>query len=68
MSTITIAVKGMTCGGCVKSVTNALNRVQGVREAKVDLASAKATVTFDETKTTVESLKEAIEEAGYDTE
>ncbi|MCL6517883.1 copper ion binding protein [Alicyclobacillus sp.] len=68
MTTTTITVKGMTCSGCVNSVTKALQRVAGVQEAKVDLAGQKATVTFDESKTSVAQLKEAIEDAGYDTE
>lgn len=68
MATATITVKGMTCGGCVNSVTKALSGVQGVQEAKVDLEGEKATVTFDESKASVASLKEAVEDAGYDTE
>ncbi|WP_206886427.1 MULTISPECIES: heavy-metal-associated domain-containing protein [Alicyclobacillus] len=68
MATATITVKGMTCSGCVNSVTKALKGVEGVQEASVDLQGQKATVTFDEAKTTVAKLKEAIEDAGYDTE
>ncbi|MCL6600468.1 MAG: copper ion binding protein [Alicyclobacillus macrosporangiidus] len=68
MATATITVKGMTCSGCVNSVTKALKGVEGVQEANVDLQGQKATVTFDEAKTNVAKLKEAIEEAGYDTE
>lgn len=68
MATATITVKGMTCGGCVNSVTKALKAVNGVQEAKVDLQGAKATVTFDDAKTTVVALKEAVEDAGYDAE
>ncbi|KPV43772.1 heavy-metal-associated domain-containing protein [Alicyclobacillus ferrooxydans] len=67
MTVETITVKGMTCAGCVNSVTKALKNVSGVQEADVDLAGAKATVTFDESKTSVSALKEAIEDAGYDT-
>ncbi|ACV58149.1 heavy-metal-associated domain-containing protein [Alicyclobacillus acidocaldarius] len=68
MTTATIIVKGMTCSGCVNSVTKALKNVEGVQEASVDLEGQKATVTFDETKTNLATLKEAIEDAGYDTE
>ncbi|MCL6593339.1 MAG: copper ion binding protein [Alicyclobacillus sp.] len=68
MTTATIPVKGMTCSGCVNSVTKALKGVEGVQEAIVDLQGQKATVTFDESKTSVAKLKEAIEDAGYDTE
>ncbi|WP_026975099.1 heavy-metal-associated domain-containing protein [Alicyclobacillus contaminans] len=67
MTTTTIVVKGMTCGGCVNAVTKALQNVDGVQEAKVDLEGQTATVTFDEAKTSVEALKAAVEEAGYDT-
>ena len=34
----TMNVQGMTCGGCVKAVTNALTRA-GLRPLRVDLAS-----------------------------
>ncbi len=61
MTTATITVKGMSCGGCVNSVTKALKNVDGVQ-------GAKATVTFDDAKTTVLALKEAVEDAGYDAE
>lgn len=66
MTTATFAVKGMTCGGCVNSVTKALKNVVGVADTNVDLAGAKATVTFDENKTNLSALKEAVEDAGYD--
>lgn len=67
MATATITVKGMTCDGCVNSVTKALQRVAGVEEAKVDLTGQQATVTYDDNQTSVEALKEAVENAGYDT-
>ncbi|MCL6445368.1 MAG: copper ion binding protein [Alicyclobacillus sp.] len=68
MTTATITVKGMTCTGCVNSVTKALTSVSGVQEANVDLQSQKATVTFEEAKTSVRELKAAVEDAGYDVE
>lgn len=68
MKTVTITVKGMTCGGCVNSVTKALKGVEGVQEANVDLQGQSATVTFDEAATHVEALKQAVEDAGYDAE
>ncbi len=68
MATATITVKGMSCGGCVNSVTKALKGVDGVQDAKVDLQGAKATIIFDDAKTTVAALKEAVEDAGYDAE
>lgn len=68
MTTETINVKGMTCGGCVNSVVNALKGIYGVEDANVSLHGEMAAVTFDDMKTNVNVLKEAIEEAGYDVE
>ncbi|WP_067618100.1 heavy-metal-associated domain-containing protein [Alicyclobacillus acidiphilus] len=66
MATITIPVKGMTCSGCVNSVTKALKGVDGVETVEVSLEANQATVTYDEAKASEDTLKEAIEDAGYD--
>nr|WP_067936116.1 copper ion binding protein [Alicyclobacillus kakegawensis] len=67
MATATIMVKGMTCSGCVHAVTRALQAIDGVQKADVDLAGERATVTYDANQISVETLKQAIEEVGYDT-
>ncbi len=59
-------VKGMTCGNCVQSVTEALKGVSGVKVAKVTLEDEKAQVTYDPQHTSVEQLKEAVKAAGYE--
>lgn len=66
-ATTTIGIDGMTCSGCVNSVTKALKAVAGVEDVKVSLEANNATVLFDERVTSVASLKEAVEDAGYDT-
>lgn len=66
MQTVTLAIEGMTCGGCVKSVTRVLSELDGVEKVEVSLEQAKVVVTFDETKTNKETLKETVEDAGYD--
>lgn len=66
MAHVTITVKGMTCDGCVRSVTNALKGVEGVQDANVDLKEERAQVVYDDAKTSERVLKEAVEEAGYD--
>ncbi len=68
MAAVIITVKGMTCSGCVNSVTKAVKSVDGVQEAKVDLQGQQATVTFDEAKTSVQALIQAVEDTGYGTE
>ncbi len=66
MDTIQFKVEGMSCGGCVKSVTAALSGVEGVGEVNVDLDAAQATVQFDPAKTSPEALHQAVEAAGFD--
>ena len=61
METVTINVQGMTCGGCVASVTRVLKAVPGVDQVDVTLVPGKATVRFDAAKVTVPLV-----DAGYD--
>lgn len=62
----TLNINGMTCGGCVNSVTNALKQIDGVNNVQVSLADKNAVIDFDDSKTNVDSLKQAVEDAGYD--
>jgi len=66
METITMNVKGMSCGGCVASVTRVLKAVPGVDNVAVTLNPGAATVTFDPARTDPAKLKGAVEDAGYD--
>jgi P-type Cu+ transporter len=63
---LTIGVGGMTCASCVARVERSLKKVPGVQDASVNLASEKATVTFDPGSAEVDSLLAAIEDAGYE--
>ena len=66
MATITLNIDGMTCGGCVKSVTKVLNGLDGVRSATVSLENKNAQVEFDDGKIQIAQLVEAVEDAGFD--
>jgi copper chaperone len=66
METVAIKVKGMTCGGCVASVTRVLKAVPGVSDVAVTLHPGEAKVTFDPARTGVSTLQTAIKDAGYD--
>jgi copper chaperone len=66
METITMNVKGMSCGGCVASVTRVLKAVPGVAEVNVTLNPGAAKVTFDPARTAAPALRSAVEDAGYD--
>ncbi|MEO8751558.1 MAG: heavy-metal-associated domain-containing protein [Casimicrobiaceae bacterium] len=65
MQTELLRVSGMTCGGCVSSVTHALQAVTGVGDVKVSLSAGVAEVHFDEGSTSPEQLKSAVKGAGY---
>ncbi|TNF37284.1 MAG: heavy-metal-associated domain-containing protein [Deltaproteobacteria bacterium] len=59
----TYGVVGMTCNGCVRSVTNALNRAMPELGVNVSLADGTVTVNGKHSATAV---AEAVEGAGFD--
>lgn len=65
MKTDLLTVTGMTCGGCVNSLTRALKAVNGVHEVQVTLASGETAVQYDEQAISLEQIKAAILDAGY---
>jgi Cu+-exporting ATPase len=68
METLTLPVKGMTCGACQARVQSSLEHSPGVSAAAVNLLQQSASVTFDEALTTPEQIVQAIKRAGYDAE
>jgi copper chaperone len=64
--TTTLQVQGMTCNHCKMAVTNALQELEGVNRVEVHLEKGTVDVDFDETKVSIDQLKEAVEEQGYD--
>lgn len=63
---LTLHVQGMTCGHCKAAVTNTLQQLDGVRRVDVHLEQGTVDVEYDEAKVTVDQLKAAIEDQGYD--
>ncbi|HET9981445.1 MAG TPA: heavy metal translocating P-type ATPase, partial [Ktedonobacterales bacterium] len=61
----TLAIEGMTCASCVRRVERALSRTPGVSEASVNLATERATVTWNPAATSLADLTSAVEKAGY---
>lgn len=58
-------IKGMHCASCVYTVEKALKSVEGVKDAVVNLATNKATVTHHPEETTEDKLAQAVENVGY---
>ncbi|HVI42513.1 MAG TPA: copper chaperone CopZ [Anaerovoracaceae bacterium] len=66
MTKSVLNVEGMSCSHCVSAVTKAVTALEGVSGVNVDLEGKTATVDYDAAKVSLESIKEAIEDEGYD--
>ncbi len=62
----TIKVEGMSCGHCQMRVKKAVEAVEGVQKAEVNLQNKQVVVEYDEGKANLEKVKAAIKEAGYE--
>ena len=62
----TFPVLGMSCAACAARVDKTLNRQEGVVHAAVNYAAATATVEYDRRRCTPDTLRQAVQEAGYD--
>lgn len=63
--TVTLDVKGMTCGGCVIGVHTVLKRLPGVTKAEVRYETHSAAVTYDPAKVTIAQMIAAIKTLNY---
>lgn len=62
---VELGVTGMTCAACVNRVERALKKLDGVLEARVNLATERAHVTYLPASTGLAQFKRAIRAAGY---
>src|SRR5512137_117325 len=62
---LTLPITGMTCANCVATVERGLKKQAGVQAAVVNLASERATVTFDPLLVELPVLVGRVERAGY---
>jgi copper chaperone len=66
METLILKVSGMSCGGCVKSVTGVLEALPGVGKAEVSLEKAEAVISYEPGKATREQMIQVIDDAGFE--
>ncbi len=59
------SIRGMHCASCVRVLERALKKVDGVTDATVNLATEKATVSYDSSKVKDEHLSSAVANVGY---
>ncbi|UTH74825.1 heavy-metal-associated domain-containing protein [Chromobacterium sp. IIBBL 290-4] len=66
MADLILNIDGMTCGGCVKSVSGVLTGMAGVSEAQVSLEGKQADIQYDPAIVSPEELAAAVADAGFD--
>ncbi len=62
---VIIRIGGMTCAMCVKTIENALKKLDGILDVNVNLSAEKAYITYNSKGTSVTDMKKAIENTGY---
>jgi len=62
---VTLDVQNMTCAMCKITIRKALEKVAGVKDAKVDFNKKTATIQFDPKRANVQELINATTNAGY---
>ncbi|HFR3537970.1 TPA: heavy metal translocating P-type ATPase [Streptococcus suis] len=63
--TETYAIEGMTCASCAMTIEKALGKLAGVEEVAVNLATEKASITYDKDHLNAAAILSAVEQAGY---
>ncbi len=64
--TVTLDVEGMSCAACQSHIERALRDTEGVSDASVNLMTRTARIVYQPDVTRIDSLVEAVREAGYD--
>lgn len=60
-----LKIGGMSCASCAQTIEKALKKTKGVREAQVNFATEKASLSYDPSRVTLKKIREVIEETGY---
>lgn len=68
MEKVVVKVSGMNCGHCKMAVEKGVGGIDGVAAAVVNLVDANVTVEYDSSKVTLDMIKEAVDDAGFEAE
>lgn len=63
---VILSLKGMTCASCAMAVERVIGKLDGVDEVSVNLATEKAKVLYDTSKTGISDIKNAVLKAGFE--
>ena len=62
----TLRVDGMSCGHCVSTIKDALRKLPGIEDVRVDLEKKEVSVEFDEAQSNLPSISFQISAAGFE--
>ena len=68
MSNVTLNVPDISCEHCERTITNALQPVNGVRSVQVDIPTRQVRVEYDESQVSVDTMKDLLQEEDYPVE
>lgn len=66
MKTEILNVNKMSCSHCERAINEAVGELKGVKDVKANAAEKTVIVTFDEGLVSIEKIKDAIQEEGYE--
>ncbi|MCX7710816.1 MAG: copper chaperone CopZ [Clostridia bacterium] len=61
-----LTVEGMSCSHCENAIKKAVGELNGVDSVKVDLNSKKVSVEYDAERVELKTIRDTIEDQGYD--
>ncbi|HEX9839590.1 MAG TPA: heavy metal translocating P-type ATPase [Anaerolineales bacterium] len=62
---LTLPISGMTCASCVSHVEGALKELPGVSNVTVNLATNKASLSYDPQRVKLDDMRRAVDDVGY---
>jgi copper chaperone CopZ len=65
MKEIKLKIEGMHCTGCSSRLEKVLNNTDGVESATVSFEKKQAIITYNESQTDIEQIKQIIQDAGF---
>ena len=65
MKEIKLKIEGMHCTGCSSRLEKVLNNTDGVESAIVSFEEKQAIITYNESQTDIEQIKQTIQDAGF---
>ena len=65
MKEIILKIEGMHCTGCSSRLEKVLNNTDGVESATVSFEKKQAIITYNESQTDIEQIKQIIQDTGF---